>query len=65
MTAEDTALKMLGALTGAYYWPLTEETAREARRLVEAGNLAVVNAEANQGRGVYRLNAPEPVDDGG
>lgn len=61
MTAEDTALKMLAGLDErARYWPMDEERAAAARKLVAEGKLALDPEHANEGRGVYRLNGPEP-----
>lgn len=61
MTAEDTALKMLAGLSpAARYWPMDEERAEAARRLVAAGKLALDPEHTNEGRGVYRLNGPDP-----
>lgn len=64
MTANETALRMLDGLPStARYWPLTDETAQDARRLVAEGKLAVDVEHANEGRGVYRLNGPdEPTE---
>lgn len=63
MTAEEITLALLKDRPGAVHWPMTDEAAEAAREMVKAGKLAVADAEANQGRGTYRLNAePEPAE---